>query len=56
MYFSRQYSRTHKIDQLYEEHLYSRVARNGNQPARFISDLRIRPKETSPDFHPRDEN
>jgi predicted acylesterase/phospholipase RssA len=56
MYFSRTYSRTHKIGELYETHLYSRVARNGSQPASCISDLRIRPKQASPEFHPRDEN
>jgi len=55
MFFSRKYSRTQKIGELYEKHLYSRVARNGT-PANFISDLRIRPKQTSPEFHPRDEN
>ena len=56
MYFSRKYSRTHKIGELYEKHLYSRVRRNGPRPARFIGDLRIRPAGTSPDFHPREEN
>jgi predicted acylesterase/phospholipase RssA len=56
MYFSRKYSRTHKIGELYEKHLYSRVGSNGPRPARFIGDLRIRPAATSPDFHPRDEN
>ncbi|HVG56708.1 MAG TPA: patatin-like phospholipase family protein [Vicinamibacterales bacterium] len=56
MFFSRAYSRTHKVGEMYERHLYSRVARNGGRPARFIGDLRIRPAETSPGFHPRDEN
>jgi predicted acylesterase/phospholipase RssA len=56
MYFSKHYSRTHKIGELYEKHLYSRVERKGNEPARFISDLRIRPAQASPEFHPRDEN
>ena len=56
MYFSRAYSRTHKLGEMYEKHLYSRVARNGGQPARFTADLRIRPADASPEFHPRDEN
>lgn len=73
MFFSRAYSRTQKVGELYEREIYSRIAAGPeardaaagpvppnpalpNPPARFVTDLPIRPAGAPADFHPRHHN
>jgi predicted acylesterase/phospholipase RssA len=71
MFFSRNYSRTHKVGELYERLLYSRTrepatgktedgaappAQNPDEEPTFINDLQIKPAGTGADFHPREHN
>jgi predicted acylesterase/phospholipase RssA len=56
MFFSRNYSRTHKIGELYEKHLYSRIKPEPPDGKRFVdgaNGLRIRPAGVTDEFHPR---
>jgi len=55
MFFSRTYSRTQKVGELYERHLYSRVPGTAPEP-QFINKLRIQPHDGPQPFHPRSHN
>jgi|APLak6261663543_1056040.scaffolds.fasta_scaffold00666_4 predicted acylesterase/phospholipase RssA len=43
MLFSKSYSRSHKLGELYETHLYAKVADGKNGQLRFMSDLLVKP-------------
>ena len=43
MLFSRRYSRTHRVGELYEEHLFSRVEDGGGSEERYMTQLFIEP-------------
>ena len=43
MLFSKSYSRSHKLGELYEKHLYSRVADGKNSQQRIMPDLLVQP-------------
>lgn len=56
MIFIRNYSRTERVGELYEEELYARIDDGeGNQP-RWLNDLFIKPKGEDNDFAPKHDN
>jgi len=57
MIFSRDYSRTLRVGELYEKHIYARVEdRQGHAP-RWLDELRINPIDEKPgSFNPRQDN
>lgn len=53
MIFSKSYSRSHRLGELYEEILYSKVAdRHPEGLPRRMKDLLVTPKNEKPDFNP----
>jgi predicted acylesterase/phospholipase RssA len=58
MIFSRGYSRTQRLGELYEEKLYSEIKDGEQNAPRYISDLFIVPKDNEEDqsFNPRQQN
>ncbi len=49
MIFSESYSRSHRLGELYDEHLYSAIAQgDGKTGPRAMKDLLVRPKDVSP--------
>ncbi|MBF0107746.1 MAG: patatin-like phospholipase family protein [Magnetococcales bacterium] len=60
MMFSKNYSRTTRLGELYEKELFARVADEGRDRPRFMSDLKITPLNAKGarenDFSPREQN
>ena len=54
--FSRDYTRTHCLGELYESEIFSRVNDGEGKEPRWLSGLFIRPKNASPEFTPRRDN
>jgi len=55
MLFTSGYSRTHRLGELFEEHLYARVE-DGVGPERWLNDLFVRPKGEGRFFNPQTDN
>ncbi len=55
MVFSPTYSRSLRLGELYEEHLYKRITDDEGEGKRFLNDLFIHPAETA-DFNPKRDN
>ncbi len=56
MIFTRNYSRTERVGELYEEELYSRVNDGEGQQDRWLNDLFIQPKGEVENFAPKHDN
>jgi predicted acylesterase/phospholipase RssA len=56
MALSGNYHRTHRLGELFEEHLYRCVQDGWGHAPRWLSDLKIQPCDGPEDFHPRDHN
>lgn len=57
MIFSRSYSRSHRLGELYDEHLYASVERTDGQAGpRSMSDLLVRPRGEEAGFKPKFSN
>ena len=57
MIFQSNYSRTMRVGELYEQHIYSRVADNEGDEPRYLNKLRIEPKdEDRKTFSPKRDN
>ena len=56
MIFTRNYSRTERVGELYEEDLYSRVNDGEGQQDRWLNDLFIQPKGEVENFAPKHDN
>lgn len=56
MLFRRDYSRTHRIGELYERHIYSRIADANGRTPRWLNGLFVRPHGERTDFHPSFDN
>jgi predicted acylesterase/phospholipase RssA len=54
--FSSEHSRTKRVGDLYEKHLYSRVEDGAGDKPRWMTDLFIRPRQDREDFRPRRDN
>ena len=56
MIFSRKYSRTHRLGELYEAEIFSLINDGGAGKPRYLDELEIHPKGAPEGFHPRWDN
>lgn len=56
MAFFPNYSRTQRLGELYEKHLFARVADGEGEDERWLSDLFVQPKGGPPKFNPKTDN
>ena len=56
MLFVREYSRTHRLGELYEKELYARIEDNQGGQERWLDGLFIKPVEEKADFEPKRHN
>ncbi len=55
MLFSESYSRTHRLGELFEKHIYARVP-DGAGGERWLNDLYVEPNGAGPSFNPQTDN
>jgi predicted acylesterase/phospholipase RssA len=56
MIFSSKYSRTQRLGELYEKHIYSRVKDRQDHRARWLDEMKIMPIDEPCNFNPRRDN
>lgn len=56
MIFSSRYSRTMRLGELYEKHIYSRVKDHLNHKTRWLDELKIMPVDEQSSFNPKRDN